>query len=81
VVIAVDLINSSGGVLVTSGGSPINLAVGNSLEIANYSANYTGFARCSFAIGNASGNPVRANLSVFHWAGAYYDTLANTDAR
>ena len=79
--IMINLINSTGGVLVTSGASPINLAVGSSLEIANFAANYTGFARCSFAIGNASGNPVRANLTVFHWTGSYYDTIAADDAR
>jgi subtilase family serine protease len=81
VAIIINLINSSGGVFATSGASPIALAVGSSLEIANFAVNYSGFARCSFAIGNASGNPVRANLSVFHSTGAYYDTLANDDAR
>ena len=79
--IIINLINSSGGVLVTSGASPVNLAVGNSLEIANFGANYSGFAHCSFAIGNGSGNPVRADLSVFHWTGAYYDTVTSDDAR
>ena len=81
VAIIINLINSSGGVLATSGASPTVLAVGSSLEIANFAANYSGFARCSFAIGNASVNPVRANLSLFHWTGTYYDTLANDDAR
>lgn len=79
--IMINLINSSGGVLATSGASPTNLAVGSSLEIANFAANYTGFARCSFALGNASRNPVRANLSVFHWTGSYYDTIVADDAR
>lgn len=81
VAIMINLINSSGGVLVTSGASPINLAAGSSLEIANFAATYSGFARCSFAVGNASENPVRANLSIFHWTGAYYDTIAKDDAR
>lgn len=81
VAIMINLINSSGGVLVTSGASPINLAAGSSLEIANFAATCSGFARCSFAVGNASENPVRANLSIFHWTGAYYDTIAKDDAR
>ena len=81
VAIMINLINSSGGVLATSGSSPISFAVGSSLEIANFGASYSGFARCSFAISNASESPARANLFVFHWTGAYYDTIANDDAR
>jgi len=79
--IIISLVNSTGGVLVTSGASPINLAVGNSLEIANYAENYSGFAHCRFEISNGSGNPVRADLTIFHWTGAYYDTIASDDAR
>ena len=79
--IMVNLVNSSGAVLVTSGASPINLAVGNSLEIANFAKTYSGFAHCRFEIGNASGNPVRADLTIFHWTGAYYETVASDDAR
>jgi hypothetical protein len=78
VLIVIDLINSSGGVLATSGASAINLAVGDSVEIANFSATYTGFARCRFT--SSAPGTVRANLTVFHWTGTYFDTLANAEA-
>ena len=39
------------------------------------------FAHCRFEIGNGAGNPVRADLTIFHWTGAYYDTIASDDAR
>jgi subtilase family serine protease len=78
--VIVDLINSNGAVLVTTGASPINLAVGNSVEIANFSATYSGFARCRFSAANAPG-AIRANLSIFHWNGTYWDTLASSEAR
>jgi subtilase family serine protease len=80
VAIIIDLVNSSGAVLVTTGASPLNLAVGNSVEIANFAQNYSGYARCRFAATNAPGT-IRANLSVYHYTGAYYDTIAKDDAR
>lgn len=79
IVAKIDLIDSSGNVLATSGTAKVTVNPGQSLETANFAVNYTGFARCRFAVPNP--DYVRANLSVFHSVGAYFDTLAVSEAR
>jgi hypothetical protein len=45
------------------------------------SANYTGFAYCVFNLYIGSAGSIRANMSVFHNTGAYFETLALSEAR
>ena len=53
---------------------------GHSYEL-RYGA-YTGFAICRFELDNNEvKNNVRANISVFHFTGAFYQTLALSEAR
>jgi hypothetical protein len=79
VAVKVDLIDSAGNFLVPSAAA-VTLAPGGFLEVANFAMNYTGFARCRFLVG---GNPeyVRANISVFHSTGTFFETLATEIAR
>jgi hypothetical protein len=70
------ILSSSGVVLVDSGLSSLN--AGASVEVV--SRNYTGFAYCSIYVGNGNGT-VRANLTVFHFAGSFFDSLAVSQAR
>lgn len=73
--VTITLLNSAGIVLQTS---PFTVAAGTSVELAN-GTTYSGFARCRFSVSNE--NYIRANVSVFHWTGSYYETLATDSAR
>jgi hypothetical protein len=78
--ISIELIESSGAVLATSGSTPISLAAGTSIEISA-GASYVGFARCRFTFNQAPGI-IRANLTVFHpLSGGVYQTYATSEAR
>ena len=79
VALKVDMLDSSGVVIATSGAANITLAAGHSTEIS-HSSTYSGFARCRFTFSVPPGD-IRANLSVFHWTGAFYYTLAMSEAR
>jgi len=72
--VTITLLNGAGAVLQTS---PFTIAPGTSVELAG--SGYTGFARCRFSGSNPDW--IRANLSVFHWTGTYYETLAIDSAR
>jgi hypothetical protein len=72
---------SNGVVIASSGAADITLDAGHSTELINHSA-YTGFAICRFELDNNEvKNNVRANISVFHFTGAFYQTLALSEAR
>ena len=73
------MLNSSGVAIATSGATDINLAAGAVYEFQQ--STYTGFAYCRFNLGSAAGGTVRANLSVFHSTGVYFETLALSEAR
>jgi hypothetical protein len=71
----------NGVVIASSGAADITLDAGHSTELINHSA-YTGFAICRFELDNNEvKNNVRANISVFHFTGVFYDTLALSEAR
>ncbi len=74
VTVTITLLNSAGAVLQTA---PFTIAAGTSVELAG--SGYSGFARCRFAV--SSSDYIRANISVFHWTGSYYETLAIDSAR
>lgn len=63
------------GVVKTSNGAYITVAPG---AIYEFSASISGFAYCRIHLAGNVAN-IRANLSVFRWAGTYYETVANTD--
>jgi hypothetical protein len=73
--VTVDLLNS-GGVLVRT--ATVAIPAGDSIELSN-GATYSGFARCRFTVADPAW--IRANITVFHWTGTYYATLAIDDAR
>lgn len=78
--IKIDLINISGTVLGTTGTTPITLNAGLGYElIANPGSNYIGFARCRISVVDPAN--VRANLTVFHSTGTYFESLAVSEAR
>ena len=78
--ISIELIESGGTVLATSGSTPISLAAGTSTELS-VAPNYVGFARCRFTLNQAPGI-IRANLTVFHALGSgTYQTYATSEAR
>ncbi|MBK8816630.1 MAG: hypothetical protein IPN42_14520 [Methylococcaceae bacterium] len=74
----IDLISASGTVLATTGATPISLIAGTSYELIGPST-YTGFARCR--VSTVDPENVRANLSVFHYTGTYFETLAFSELR
>jgi hypothetical protein len=80
--IFVEIIESSGSVLASSE-STINLAAGTSYEL-NFTAGYTGFARCRFTSNNPPGT-IRANLTILYayalGGGVFYQTYATSEAR
>ncbi len=78
--ISIELIESSGSVLATSGSTPISLPAGTSTEISA-GASYVGFARCRFTFNQAPGI-IRANLTIFFpLANGSYQTYATSEAR
>jgi hypothetical protein len=79
--IYIEIIESSGTVLVTTGTTAITLAAGTSYEISSPAGAYTGFARCRFTLLNAP-ETLRANMTVFHaLTGGVYQTYATSEAR
>jgi hypothetical protein len=77
VAISVEIIESNGGALTSSGA--ITLAAGTSYELA-VGPGYVGFARCRLTL-NLPG-AIRANLTVFHSLGSgTYETYATSEAR
>jgi hypothetical protein len=78
VALTISVINSSGVLIATS--NNITLAAGTSVEI-NTDEHYTGFAYCHIDLPNEAGNTVRADLTVLHFTGSFYDTLATSQAR
>jgi hypothetical protein len=75
----VTMLNSSGVAIASSGTADITLAAGAVYELSQ--STYTGFAYCRFNLGSAAGGTVRANSTVFHFTGVYYETLAFSEAR
>jgi hypothetical protein len=75
IAVTISLLSQAGVVLKTA---PFTILPGQSVELANPTT-YSGFARCRFS--NVNENFIRANISVFHWTGTYYDTLAIDSAR
>lgn len=75
----VELIDSGGAVLATSGTTPVALAAGTSMEIDN--ASFVGFARCRVML-NEAPSTIRANLTIFHLISVgVYSTYATSEAR
>jgi hypothetical protein len=73
------LLSSTPTVLYTTGTTPVAIPAGATIEYTA-ATGYTGFSRCRFVIyGDPAG--VRANISIFHFTGTYYETLALDDAR
>jgi hypothetical protein len=71
---------SNGVVIASSGAVDITLNAGTSYELTQ--TTYTGFAICRFRLsGTEAKVSVRANISVFHFTGVFYDTLALSEAR
>jgi hypothetical protein len=80
VTLKIQLLNSSGVVIATSGAADITLAAGIIYYIEQ--TTYTGFAYCRINLPSEAGSTVRANLSVFHLPTAFfYQTLALSEAR
>jgi hypothetical protein len=79
VTLKVQMFNSSGVVIATSGAADITITAGHSYELEQ--STYTGFAYCQFNLPSENGVVVRANLSVFHSTGVYFETLALSEAR
>ena len=75
--VKVELLKNNGAVLLTNTYSP--LVAGASVETSPFGG-YSGFARCRFTV-SGSASKIRANISVFHYTGSYYDTLAIDSAR
>jgi hypothetical protein len=78
VTLTISVVNSSGVLIATS--FNFTLAAGASVEI-NTDEHYSGFAYCRIDLPNGAGNTVRANLTVLHFTGSSYDTLAASQAR
>jgi hypothetical protein len=79
VTLKVTMINGSGAAMATSGPANFTLNAGVTYELIQ--AAYTGYAYCRFNLPNEVGTAVRANIAVFHYTGAYYETLALSEAR
>jgi hypothetical protein len=78
--VSIEIIESDGAVLATSGSTDITVAAGGSVEIAA-GATYTGFARCRVTTYEGA-NTLRANLTVFHSNGdGTYVTYAVSEVR
>jgi hypothetical protein len=78
--ISLEIIESDGSVLASSGSSPITVPSGSSTEISAGAA-YVGFARCRVTTYYGPGT-IRANLTVFHPnADGTYQTYAVSEAR
>jgi hypothetical protein len=78
--ISLEIIESDGAVLATSGSTPITVLSGSSTEISA-GASYVGFARCRVTTYNGTGT-IRANLTVFHAnTDGTYQTYAVSEAR
>jgi hypothetical protein len=78
--ISIEIIESGGSVLATSGSTPIAVPAGTSTEISAGTA-YVGFARCRVTMYNGTGT-IRANLTVFHSnTDGSYQTYAVSEAR
>ena len=73
------MLNSNGVAIATTGAANITLNAGATYELSQ--STYTGFAYCRFNLPNEAGSSIRANSSVFHSTGAYYETLALSEAR
>jgi hypothetical protein len=71
---------SSDGVWITGSSGNISLNAGASTEVTT-NKTYTGFAYCRINLPSEAGSTVRANLTVFHYTGAFFDTLALSEAR
>lgn len=72
----IDLLDSAGNVLKTSGETTI--AAANIVEVDIFT--YTGFSRCRFTI-NGGSDALRANATIFFYTGTYYQTYAISEAR
>lgn len=78
--VSIEIIESDGAVLASSGSTAIGISAGNSTEIS-VGASYVGFARCRVTLYNAA-DTIRANLTVFHSLGSgNYQTYATSEAR
>jgi hypothetical protein len=75
----VQMLSSTGAVIASSGASFITLAAGNVYELSQ--STYSGFAYCRFNLGAEAKASFRANMTVFHYTGAFYDTIAFSEAR
>ena len=73
--LTVELVSGSGTVLITE--TITDLAPGGMHETSNFSGG--GFAWCRF-IGTTAGK-IRANISVFHHTGTFFDTISFDMAR
>jgi hypothetical protein len=78
--ISLEIIESDGAVLASSGSTTITLPAGSSTEISA-GVSYVGFARCRVTTYNGPGT-IRANLTVFHSnTDGTYQTYAVSEAR
>lgn len=76
--VQVDLVASDGSVITTQT-TPVT--AGTTMETSLFGG-YSGFAWCRFTISGAKmQNSVRANITVFHYTGTYYDSLAIQSAQ
>jgi len=74
----VEILDATGNVIGTSGATLVTLPPGTVQETA--ATGYTGFAHCRVTVNGTPSN-IRANLTVFHWTGTYYDSLATAEVR
>ena len=73
---------SSSGVVIANSSNNFFLDAGQTYELSGKNAKYTGLAFCHVSLPTqTAGSIIRANMSVFHYTGAYYETLALSEAR
>jgi hypothetical protein len=72
---------SSSGVVIANSSNNFFLDAGQTYELSD--TQYTGLAFCHVSLPQIqnAGSTIRANMSVFHYTGAYYETLALSEAR
>jgi hypothetical protein len=73
---------SSSGVVIANSSNNFFLDAGQTYELSGKNAKYTGLAFCHVSLPTqTAGSIIRANMSVFHNTGAYFETLALSEAR
>ena len=68
-----------GTVLSTTGVT--TLGPGQVLQVQSAGSGYNGFARCRIFSPTATGSQLRGNITVYRWAGTFYEAWATEPAR